>query len=312
MNVHTCSGHPWEMGLDFCYKCNATLVDGRRVMRARVRAEGRLLNDPRRTFEALLNRTIRQKPVSPSASHIERRADLVCFVTNLAQFLRFGAVTLHSSILFMDTVLSAFTANEKQERLIAFVCVTMAAKLNERCDPPSLEEAEAFFEREFSREHFRHCEELVAQTIGFGLNVVTSLHFVEFFLSVGAVFEEAVPRGQLVQPIATEFEQLCLKLVDLTLPLFQLHKFSALEIALSVIEIAKEKARLVDERPGPLELLTKVSKQDLAQCIEVLNSSLDLSLLQESFTDFPDATDDALTKEERLTSRSSLYTQTGF
>lgn len=231
------------------------------------------LADPATAFGSLLRRQNKNRFFNAEAPYLESREEVVEFIQRLALLLEYHTLTLHSAVALADAVLSLYAVPRDQLNMVAYVCTSMAAKMTEAHDVPVLDEAVRLFEDAFSKDQLRACEETVFRALDFNLNIVTSLHFLEFFLSAGVVPRLAFaglpdPRACLLR-----LEGLARDMLDQSLRDYRFYRFTPVTIALAAIEASKRSIGLVGSKTNGLESFTQLPVVLLAECVNLFASA---------------------------------------
>lgn len=281
MNFHNCVTSVTEQDRSFCRFCGVLVFGKTRMLRSPERdARSHQPGEPARVYASLVRRQSKNRLFHPQAPHLEFRGELVEFVERLVCKLEYSVLTLHTAVAFLDAILNLYAVAQDQMNLIAYVCTIMAAKMNEPRDVPPLKDAVKLFGDSFSKEHIKTCEATIFKALNFNLNVVTPLHFLEYFLSIGVVSREEL--GNPSAPDRTtkvgQIETLCYGILLRSLKEYQFYRFLPLTIALSAIEAAKDALGLDRAGTSGLQHFTTISASQLADCRELMSRSACLPL----------------------------------
>lgn len=229
--------------------------------------------------QELLNMTLKQQKnryFNPNAFHLSFRNQLVEWISGISKKLEFNSPTIHLAVAILDTIMSQYSVQENQVRILTFMSLYMAAKMEDHEDKlPTLESVSELFEYEFSVEDFINCERTIFTIVGYNLNLQTPYKFVSFFLFRGVLFDadfkfkEENPKITL---ITDNLERLCQLFLKASLMCYQVNRFTSLAVACCVIALARKYLDVAEIWPKHLERLAKCSFDSLKDCFSILEN----------------------------------------
>ena len=216
--------------------------------------------------------------------HVECRPKAVKWMASFASKFRYQPQTLMLSINYFDAVLSQFTVTYAQVKLIAFICLHLAAKMCERDEKiPHIEEAYKLFDQEFSPSEVLNCEKLVFGILNYRLDLSTPISFVLFFLSKGVVLQSELCSEKLshdsMESFMLRFEKLAVNIALSSIQDYEFYQFTSLAIACSAIALARKITRIGPVWSEELEELTFLDPSSIQACMTMLEKEPELSSL---------------------------------
>jgi hypothetical protein len=149
--------------------------------------------------EVLENLRLRQRKILQfPEDYSTNRSDLVDFILEQGERFKLKPLTIHISIHIMDYSHYSSLIPRPLFKPIAAVCILISCKSEESENIPKIEN---FTENPAS---FKSLELEILSLLNWRLHVTTPLHFIEFYSSLGFIFEEEVEDIRCVK-IARKF-----------------------------------------------------------------------------------------------------------
>ena len=227
----------------------------------------------------LLNMTLKQQKnryYNPNAFHSSFRNQLVEWISGISKKLEFNTPTIHLAVAILDTIMSQYSVQENQVRILTFMSLYMSAKMEDHEDKlPTLESVAELFEYEFSVDDFINCERTIFAILDYNLNLQTPYKFVSFFLFRGILFDADFKfKVDRFEPssITNHLEHLCQLFLKANLMCYRVNRFTSLAVACCVIALARKYLDVEEIWPKHLELLAKCSFDSLKDCFSILEN----------------------------------------
>lgn len=229
---------------NFCRNCGLLLSKTQKYFRSSRQSQKNLLPGNQTTAHLLKNQN-KNRYYNISPPHKSYRKTLINWIKNLLRMLKYSQSTYHLSIAILDSVFSMCVVKEEEIKLVGFICLFMAGKMNEKEDKiPSIEEVVGHFKNEFCRKQFWNCENTIFELLKFNLNIKTPFVFLSYFLYRGILNCEDVfyydTNEELVEEILVFFEDLSLKILDFSLDLYDFYQFISVAVASACIACARK------------------------------------------------------------------------
>lgn len=229
--------------------------------------------DPSEILNLFIKRQGLNRLFNPKAAHLKIRTKVIEWIQLLCNQLTFSEATFHSAVCYFDAVLSQFTANSNQIKLIAFTCVMLAGKMEEKKEKlPSVEEAFSFFEKEFSSSEVLSCEKIVFKILGFNLFNRNPFTFLSFFLSQAPhSTEDSFPSSQhcCAGKFQSTFSTLALSILKKSVSCYELYKFTSLAVAASALFLVRKELEIEPAWDPAMEALTRLPFSGIKDCVEM-------------------------------------------
>lgn len=207
------------------------------------------------------------------ANHISYRSELISFVEEVAIKLEYTDATYYLGIAILDALLSLYSVDLSQVKLVGYMALNLAAKIHENSAKiPELTSVVQLFENKFDIEEIANCENLLAQVLGYNVNLKTPYTFVDYFLSRGVVSEMDIGRFNTTQihEKTAQFEKLVAFFLQISASHYEFYKFTSVAVATSVIACARKLMGFDCIWTDDLENLTQVSSDAIEQCSQML------------------------------------------
>lgn len=215
------------------------------------------------------------------------RKKVLEWIESLVSKFGFQSSTLNFAMGYFDAVLSLYTVSVAQIKLIAYICIIIAAKMEEQDHKiPMLEEGFKLFDKEFTSDEILNYEKLVFKILNYQLNMKTPFAFAAFFLSKGVLqlceIPMIRPNSSEASAFAKKLEGLIITIVLRSLRDYDFYKFTSIAVAASSIAVARKILQVPGGWTRHLEELTLLSWPTIQDCAEMLESA-SADLLPHSF-----------------------------
>lgn len=234
--------------------------------------------EERLMLQAMIGTQTNNRYFNQNAPHIKYRETVVRWLIDTVRKLNYKQSTMHSAIAFFDAISSLSLVNLEQVKLVAFVCMYLAAKIEQKHgEIPTIADCLALFENQFSRKDFETCEALVFKMLKYRLNIVTPFHFLSFFLTQELLFEDDFDCGGLVdqEKISRRFTKECMKLLEKSLLNYDFYRYTSLAVSAGIIAAVRNRFNLKVAWNKTLEELTLVSYDSIGSCMFTLLETFD-------------------------------------
>lgn len=213
---------------------------------------------------------------SKNAFHKNFRNQLVEWIKGISDKLGFCLSTLHLAITLLDTILTRYSVEEEQVRVLTFMVLFTAAKIEDSDKKlPTLNSVVELFDGEFTVEDFKSCELTILKAMNYSLNIVTPYKFVAFLIYRGSIFKEDFKfKGKKInlEFIKEGFGYFTDNLLEASLMSYCLNEFSSLVVGCCVIALARQYIGCQEIWPVQLKKLTNISFSDLKRGIVLLET----------------------------------------
>lgn len=208
----------------------------------------------------MIKRQSKNRYFNTAPHHLPFRAKVLAWMESLVCKFGYQQSTLHLAVGYFDAVLSLYTVTTAQLKLISYICLFLAAKMEEKDEKiPLVEEAFKLFDKEFSAAEILNCEKLVFKILDYQLNLKTPYAFCTFFLSRGALFEDELPSlttQEERRAFVARFEALVLSLATCALRDYSFYQFTSIAVAVACVALARKAMGLAAPWSRELEELT--------------------------------------------------------
>ena len=275
----------------FCYFCGIYLPSSelsnyaRRSFRSR---EYTTYDPTRANSNSIITEMIRKQSVNRyynvKAPNLENRGGIIEWMRVLCQNLNYKESTCYLAISYLDAIFSLYVIKEAQLKLMGFVSVYVAAKMEEEdAKIPLIDEAVKLFKDEFTKIDFINCEMFLFKVLNYNLQIKTPFSFLSLFFSKGILFSDDFENANIneseIEYTVKKVEQLSMLFLDLSLKYYDFYQFSAIAIATAALACARKCMSfpiwIVD-----LEKISWVNWESIKDCTHLL-----LRLLEESHPD---------------------------
>lgn len=237
----------------------------------------------------LLDQMIKRQSINrcynPEASYLKYRAGLIQFVENIAEQLEYSHCTLYLAIGLLDYLLSEYSIEKKQLKLVGFMVLHLAAKVEESdLRIPTVAAIRTLFDSKYSEEDIIETEAMISSILNFCLDLKTPYRFIEYFLSRGVLSDQDIGKAG---PEATEkqlcqFETTIMELLDMTVLSYEFYRFDPLTIAAASIYCSRRLHTCEYSWPEDLQKLTRKSFKDIEICVNLMQRHYQMKIDKDS------------------------------
>ena len=207
------------------------------------------------------------------ANHLNYRAELISFVEEVSMKLEYADATFYLAIAILDALLSLYSVDRSQIKLVGFMALNLAAKIYENSSKiPEISAVVQLFENQFDIDEIMNCENMLAQVLNYNLNIKTPHSFVEYFLSKGIISDAdfgSLTGAQLKQK-AAQLEKLTDFFLQMSANFYEFYRFTSIAVSTAVVACARKLLGLEAVWTNDLENLTQVSWDAIEQCTMML------------------------------------------
>ena len=210
---------------------------------------------------------------NPQAQYTKYRSELLGFVKYIQGRLEYSQRTYYLGVSILDNLLSQYNIEKGQLKLVCFMALHMAAKMEESYEKiPELGLIAKLFEDKFEIQDIKDWEVSLSKSVGHNFNIRTPYTFIEFFLSKGIVNDQDVNSQDIneIEEEINKFEGLVMSFLQICTNNYEFYKFDPLTIAASAIVCAKKVAGYEKYWSRDLEQLTTMKLQDLETCAKMM------------------------------------------
>ena len=210
------------------------------------------------------------------AHHLEYRTELIAFVEELALKLDYSESTFYLAIAILDALLSLYAIDRKQIKMVCFMALNLAAKMEEsNAKIPELSAIAQLFENQFDIQELVNCEALLVKVLGYNINIKTPYTFFEYFFSKGIVSDQDISRhsANIINEKMNQFEKLVSFFLQVSTNHYNFYKYTSIAVTTSAIACARKLMGFESTWTSDLENLTHVSWESIEQCSKMLYSA---------------------------------------
>lgn len=207
------------------------------------------------------------------ANHMAYRSELIGFVEEVAAKLEYKEATFFLAVAVLDALLSLYSVERSQIKLVGFMALNLAAKIHEVSHKiPELTAVVQLFENQFDIDEISNCENMLAQVLSYNLNIKTPHSFVEYFLSKGVVSDVdlgMLPASQIKLKTA-QLEKVISFFLQTSASYYEFYRFTSIAVSTAIIACSRKLMGLESVWTNDLENLTQVSWDAIEQCTLML------------------------------------------
>lgn len=229
--------------------------------------------DSNMVLSELIKKQSQNRYYNTQAHHLGYRNELIGFVEEISLKLEYSETTFHLALGMLDAILSLYAIDKKQLKMVCFMALNLAAKMEENNSKiPELNAIAQLFENKFDLEDLANCEVLLAKVLGYNMNIKTPYTFITHFLSKGVVSDSDIGRlsAQHTETKMIEFEKLVLLFLQISNTYYEFYQFTSIAVATSVIACARRLSGFDLCWTHELENLTHVTYSSIKQCCALL------------------------------------------
>ena len=207
------------------------------------------------------------------AHHLGYRTELISFVEELALKLDYKESTFYLAIAILDALLSLYSIERSQIKMVSFMALNLAAKMEEKSSKiPELTAISQLFENQFDIEELGGCETLLSSVLSYNFNIKTPQTFLELFLSKGITSNKdlGMPCNEKFENKMLQFESLIAFFLQISISHYIFYKYTSIAVAASIIAAARKLIGFENVWTNDLENLTRVSWESIEDCTNLL------------------------------------------
>ena len=225
------------------------------------------------------------------AQNLHRRAPLIDWMQGLCQSLQYSLTTFYLAVAYLDAIFSLYVIKESQLKLIGYISIYMAAKMEEEDSKIlTIKQTVKMFRDEFTEEEIINCEKFMFKILGYNASLKTPFGFLMFFFSKGFVC------GSDLQNLKTQadiwnyienIEKLAIFLMDVSIKNYEFYQFTSIAIAATALACAR-KCVGIRSWSADLEQLTFVSWDAIKDCRKMMFANFEAAFPDMYCSFFPD------------------------
>ena len=172
-------------------------------------------------------------------------SNLINWIVFFVDKLDYSKKTLHLAISFINRIFSNFEIIKTEIKLISFICLFLAAKMEESIDKvPNIKCIVKFFDNKFTEKKFKNCEKEVFQHLNYNLNIKTTYDFFMDFYYRGIINGKDLTIKKVDQTLVKYqlilFEEISFHLLEYSLQKFEFLQFKASSLAAVIIACTRK------------------------------------------------------------------------
>lgn len=276
--VHKCiSQYSSLSSAVFCTQCGVFMSRSKNASKFYRSEKYNLVEPFRLDGNLLLSEMVKKQHINriykPQAHFIKYRIELLGFMRYLIDRLQYSQCTFYLGVGILDTVLSQFKVGNDKLKLVCFMALHMAAKMEESSDKiPELSIIVKLFENLFNFEEMQEWEINILRSLGYNMYLKTPFTFIEYFLSRGVVNKSELQRevaSELEEEI-NKFENKIMQITELSAKDYYFNSFSPVVVASAIIACARKAMRFPTDWSADLTILTGQKLEDIRECSKAL------------------------------------------
>jgi len=261
----------------FCRVCGVFMSKARPAAvfyrPARFQVADPLRLDNNDVLNELIKKQALNRYYNAQANHMNYRSELLSFVEEVSAKLEYSEATYYLAVAILDALLSLYSVDRSQIKLVGFMALNLAAKIHESSHKiPELSAVSQLFENQFDLEEIANCENMLAQVLNYNLHIKTPHCFVEYFLSKGVLSDAdfgSLSAAQINQKTA-QLEKIASFFLQTSANYYEFYRFTAIAVSTAVLACARKLLGLEAVWTNDLETLTAVSWDAIEQCTMML------------------------------------------
>lgn len=245
-------------------------------------------------FECLLRTQSLNRFHNQQASNLTDRLSCIALMRSFASMFDFNKSTLFLGIACFDAILAMYSVDQTQLKLVVFVTLYLAAKMEENESKiPPITRGIFLLEVFFSKQQIQECENFIFEILGFNLHIKTPFSFLTFLMAETLINETDFQKNKInsksLKNASKKLNDLIWHLHDITINNYQYNQFTSLAVTCSIIGNARRLLGL-KRWNGHLEGLTRLSEKSLMSCFETLQRSIEETPCNHPVTAAPNST----------------------
>ena len=228
----------------------------------------------------LLKKQGQNRYYNAQADHLSYRQELISFIEEISAKLEYTEATFYLAVSMIDALLSLYSVDRGQIKMVGFMALTLSAKMLESTNKiPDQEAIVQLFEGQFDIREVANCESLLAQVLGYNLNIKTPYTFLEYFLSKGVISNTDLncTENREIETRIAQFEKSVQFFLKLSSQYYEFYRFTSVAVATSVIACARKLLGFDYIWTSDLENLTQVSWESIEHCVDMLYQAVSYS-----------------------------------
>lgn len=207
----------------------------------------------------------------PQASYLPYRRYLVDWMSDVGEQCRLHNSTVHVSILFLDKIFRNNDIPRSHWQLIATACISVASKYEEaeeHCPPiPDLLQLTRLSAAGHTSLSFRDGEVEVLKYLGWRLRASPPIHFIGYFLSKGAIFQDDTWQNRsLIEKIPKYIKKYSDFFCNLTLQEYAFQQYLPSELGAAILLASRVALQLEPRWRPELTRLTGYEESEIINC----------------------------------------------
>lgn len=207
------------------------------------------------------------------AQNLHRRAPLIDWMQGLCQSLHYSLTTFYLAVAYLDAIFSLYIIKEGQLKLIGYISIYMAAKMEEEDSKIlTIKQTVRMFREEFTEEEVVNCEKFMFKILGYNASLKTPFAFLMFFFSKGFICGsdlQGLKSQDDIWNYIENIEKLAIFLMDVSVKNYEFYQFTSIAIAATAIACAR-KCVGIRSWSSDLEKLTFVSWDAIKDCRKMM------------------------------------------
>lgn len=273
---HKCRNHSKMISdINFCTICGISISDqpGSRFLRPKSFSSiNFFVEEQDKTLKNMIAKQDNHRYYNTKFSCKDERLLVIDWMESLAAMLSFKDSTFYTACAMIDVILSLTFVEENRLKMVAYVCMSMAGKMEEPYKKlPSLEDVVQLFQGTFTYDDFINCEQIIFSMMGWNLNIQTPYSFASYFVFRGCLSSEEICKGSS-QLILTALEHFLQVFLRISLDCYELYQFKAIVVGASIVACARKYSGLKDSWSEHLKFLTNLSWENISACVELLEN----------------------------------------
>ena len=225
----------------------------------------------------------------------------------------FNKSTLFLGIACFDAILAMYSVDQTQLKLVVFVTLYLAAKMEEHESKiPPISRGIFLLEVFFSKQQIQECETFIFEILGINLHIKTPFSFLTFLMAETLVnkrdFQKNKMNSKSLKNASKKLIDLIWHLHDITIDNYQYNQFTSLAVTCSIIGNARRLLGLTRWN-GHLEGLTRLSEKSLMGCFETLQRSIEETPCNHPVTVTPNSTPVSTPQKELTEKDTAMETE---
>ena len=191
-------------------------------------------------------------------------------IRKVCSILKLKDSTFYLSLALFEVFNSGNKIAKQNMMVVALVCLEIAAKLRENREQSLTLECVQLMCKAYSLKFLRKVEKQILIFLNFKINLATIFDFLECFLIVKETYEPLPQSYIKFDERITKMKEIAKDVLHLVVQSCNLSQFTALEIAVSIIQISRHILGCSKISPKNLKLISGSESLNLKRCIKFL------------------------------------------